>query len=183
MVATLASRSDYPFVSTRPSRTSSLLKGDILLETQPHTAWGAAVTAQVYLPLEKTAVWKRLTDYPLWVQYFPDISHSEVLSGHSAESKRIRQAASKTFLFLTVEVEIFLKVVETSFHRVQFQFESGNFRDFSADLRLEEFTKGTLLTYTVQATPTIPVPSLIIQQAIQLDLPANLRHLRQELCR
>jgi hypothetical protein len=41
---------------------------------------------------------------------------------------------------------------------------------------------GTLLAYTVQATPNIPIPSIFIQQAINLELPANLCKMRQVLC-
>ena len=41
---------------------------------------------------------------------------------------------------------------------------------------------GTLLAYTVQATPNIPIPSIFIQQAMNLELPANLCKMRQVLC-
>jgi hypothetical protein len=34
----------------------------------------------------------------------------------------------------------------------------------------------------VQATPMIPVPSMFIEHAIQMDLPANLRRMRQVIC-
>jgi hypothetical protein len=39
-----------------------------------------------------------------------------------------------------------------------------------------------LLTYTVQATPNIPIPSIFIQQAMNLELPENMRKMRQVLC-
>ncbi|MGA7936057.1 MAG: SRPBCC family protein [Kovacikia sp.] len=170
---------------------SSLLNGEIALNTQSHTAWGAAVTAQMYLPLERTITWSQLTDYPRWVQYFPDLTRSEVMpSSETRESnqildirRRLYQTAKKSFLLLSVQVDAYLNVVETAYQRIQFHMESGSFADFSADLKLQDCSTGTLLTYTVRATPLIPVPSIFIQQAIQLDLPVNLRNMRQVLCR
>lgn len=166
----------------------SLLQGEILLETRSHTAWGGAVTAQMYLPLGRSQVWPQVTDYSRWVQYFPDLTRSEVLNWHEAQLKgykRLYQVAAKAFFLFTAQVEIYLKVRETAhtaWQQIQFQMEQGNFNDFTATLKLQDFNTGTLLTYSVQATPTIPVPSQLIQQAMRLDLPANMRKMRQVLC-
>lgn len=164
-------------------RITTLLQGEVLLETRSHTAWGAGVTAQIYLTCERSLAWQRLTDYSRWVQYFPDLTQSRVLETKADGRKRLYQAASKSFLFITAQAEIWLHTLETLNQRIQFQFEAGSFHDFSADLRLTDWQDGTLLTYSVQATPTIPVPSLFIQQAVQLDLPANMKQMRRELCR
>jgi hypothetical protein len=161
---------------------SKLLKGEVLLTTRPHTAWGAAVTAQMHLPINRAIAWEQLTNYPRWVQYLPALSRSEVRQ-QVGTSKRLYQVASKNFLLFTAQVEIYLNVTEVLHQRIQFRMESGHFNDFSADLKLQDYANGTLLTYTVQATPSIPMPSLFIQQAIQLDLPANMRNMRQVLCR
>jgi Polyketide cyclase / dehydrase and lipid transport len=164
----------------------ALLNGEIILETRSHSAWGGAVTAQMYLPLTQSQVWQHLTDYSRWTQYFPDITRSEILH-HPAGSlkrgvKRLYQAASKAFLFFSAQVEVYLNVLETHQQRIQFVLESGSFRDFTADVRLQACGDGTILTYSVQATPTIPVPSLFIQQAIQMDLPNNMRQMRRVMC-
>lgn len=173
-------------------RSKQLLSGEILLKTRAYSAWGGAVTAQMYLPLERAIAWRQLTDYPQWVHYFPALTRSEILhrpdSGLSNRNsldgcKRLYQVASKAFLFLTARVDIYLKVIETAQQQIQFRLESGSFHDFAADLTLHDYGDGTLLTYSVQATPTIPVPSVLIQQAIQMDLPDNMRTMRQVLCR
>lgn len=158
----------------------ALLQGEILIQTQPYTAWGGAVTASIYLPLQRSLAWQKLTDYPRWVQYFPDLIRSDVLNAPS--SKRLYQVASKAFLFVTAQVEIYLNVFEELHQRIQFQLEKGSFHDFSAKLELQDCGNGTVLTYTVQATPIIPIPSIFIQQAMNLDLPENLRRMRQVLC-
>ncbi|MER3435007.1 MAG: cyclase [Leptolyngbya sp. ERB_1_1] len=166
------------------ARESALMQGEILLKTQPHSAWGGAVTAQMYLPIALPLVWQQITDYPRWTQYFPDVTKSEirqVVSRHPGV-KRIYQAASKAFLIFTAQVEISLRVLETQHQRVQFFLESGSFSDFNADLQLQPHGEGTILTYSVQATPTLPVPSFLIEQAIRLDLPANLRQMRSVIC-
>lgn len=170
--------------------SAALMRGDILLETRAHTAWGAAVTAQMYLPISRDLAWHQLVDYPQWVRYFPDVNNSYLLTDGLPESnsaaeikyKRLYQTASKSFLFLSAQVEIYLRVAETFQQQIQFQLESGTFRDFFAELTLKDCGDGTLLTYCVQATPLIPIPSLFIQQAIHCDLPTNLRIMRQALC-
>lgn len=166
-----------------------LLNGEILLQTRPYTAWGGAVTAQLYLPTERSHIWEQITNYPRWVDYFPDLTRSELISDPNASStggKRLYQVATKKFLMLTAQVEIVLRVFELrsrqAMHQIQFCLEKGNFNDFSADLKLQDYAGGTLLTYAVQATPTIPVPSMLVQEAIRLDLPANMHRMRQVLC-
>ncbi len=159
----------------------SLMQGEVFVQTQPYTAWGGAVTASMYLPLVRSHVWQQLTDYPRWVQYFPDITKSEILQ--RGEVKHLYQAAQKAFLFFTAQVEIYLNVVEELGQKIQFRFEKGTFHDFNAILELQDCSSGTLLTYTVQATPNLPIPSILIQQAMNFELPANLRKMRQVLCK
>ncbi|MGI0488071.1 cyclase [Pantanalinema rosaneae CENA516] len=185
MIASTSSHSTaavvYPEGNDRGA--AALLNGEILLDTRSHTAWGSAVLAQLYLPIDRAIVWQGLTNYPRWTQYFPDLTESRVVA-HPTYT-RLYQAASKTFVFLTVQVEIYLRVRETALQRIQFQLDgnsAGSFTDFAADLTLHDYANGTLVRYYVQATPTIPVPSLLIQQAIQFDLPSNLRQMRQVLC-
>ncbi|KYC41394.1 cyclase [Scytonema hofmannii PCC 7110] len=160
---------------------SLLMQGEILLQTRSHTAWGGAVTATMYVPLVRSQVWQQITDYPRWVQYFPDVTRSEVLQ--RGEVKRLYQAAQKAFLFFTAQVEIYLNVVEELGQQIQFQMEKGNFHDFAANLELKDCGNGTLLTYGVEATPAIPVPSIFIQQAMNFELPTNMRKMRQVLCK
>lgn len=170
------------------TQQESLLRGEILLQTRSHSAWGGAVTAQMYLPIQRIQVWQQLTDYSRWVHYFPDLIRSEVVSRHDDPAKgykRLYQVAAKAFFLFTAHVEIYLKVFETAhtaWQQIQFQMEKGNFQDFAATLQVQDFKAGTLLTYSVQATPTIPIPSQFIQEAMRLDLPANMRKMRQVLC-
>jgi len=190
MTAFTSSTLNFPASRTlaqtaREQPSAELLKGDILLNTRSHSAWGGAVTAQMYLPLARTKIWQQLTDYPRWVQYFPALTRSEVVTDRfstGSSQKRLYQAASKAFFLFTAQVEIYLKVSEILHQQIQFRFESGSFNDFSADLKLQDYADGSILTYSVQATPTIPVPSVLIQQAIQLDLPTNMRTMRKVIC-
>jgi carbon monoxide dehydrogenase subunit G len=162
------------------SQQKALLQGEVLVETRSHSAWGGAVTAQMYLPITRSHAWQQLTDYPRWVEYFPDVTKSEVLQ--RGEVKCLYQVAKKTFLFLSVQVEIYLNVFEVLGQHIQFRLEKGTFTDFTADLKLQDFGNGTLLTYSVQATPNIPIPTVFIQQAMHMELPENMRQMRQVLC-
>lgn len=170
------------YISTGMSQTeqAALMRGEILVQTRPHSAWGGAVTACMYLPMTRSQVWQQLTDYPRWVQYFPDVIQSEVLQ--RGEVKRLYQVARKAFLIFTAQVEIYLSVFEEVQQRIQFRMERGTFTDFAADLNLQDCGIGTLLTYAVQATPNVPIPSVFIQQAMQFELPENLRKMRHVIC-
>lgn len=189
MTATLSSPVYSPALKPLQDnpRLPALLRGEILLTTQSHTDWGAAVNARLYLPVERAIAWEQLTDYPQWVNYFPAITRSDVIHQDDVAGtrtiKRLYQVASKNFFLFTANADIYLKAVETRQQRVQFYLESGSFNDFYADLYLQDHGNGTLLSYFVQATPSIPVPSMFIQQAIQLDLPDNLKNMRRVLCR
>jgi hypothetical protein len=168
-----------------PSELAALLRGDILLSTRPHTAFGGAVVAQMYLPVVRSQIWEQLTNYANWVHYFPDITRSEVLE-HNPErphrGHRLYQAAQKNFLMFTAQVEVHLRVFENMQRQIRFRMERGSFNDFTASLTLDDHENGTVLTYGVEATPTIPVPSLFIEQAMRQDLPGNMRQMRQVLC-
>ncbi|WP_299489761.1 SRPBCC family protein [Acaryochloris sp. IP29b_bin.137] len=168
-----------------PQQMVDLLQGEILLDIRSHTSWGGAVTAKMYLPRVRSQIWSQLTNYSRWVRFFPDIVKSEILenSSHTTDhTHRLYQAARKTFFLLSIDVEIFLRVSEQCQEQIQFSLERGSFSDFSADLTLQDCGEGTILTYSVAATPLIPVPSIFIQEAIRADLPGNMKHMRQALC-
>jgi ribosome-associated toxin RatA of RatAB toxin-antitoxin module len=173
---------------------AALLKGQVMVDPQYCPQGGGAVTAQMYVPLNKSQLWPQLTNYSRWPQFFPNITHSEVVETVKTSSQRYRrlyQKGRKGFLMLTAQVEIYLRVFEsfcddalsaTSRPRIQFRFESGTFAHFSADLDLQDFHEGTLLTYSVAAKPLIPVPGFLIEQAMRYDLPGNMEQMRQVLC-
>jgi Polyketide cyclase / dehydrase and lipid transport len=162
-----------------------LLQGEVLLKTRAYSALGGAVTAQMYLPVGRSQVWTNLTDYRRWVQYFPDITQSDILESDPQRphrGHRLYQAARKNFLVFTAQVEIHLRVFENLQRQIRFRMERGSFNDFSAEMTLEDYSEGTVLTYSVEATPLIPVPSLFIEQAMRHDLPGNMRQMRQIIC-
>lgn len=165
--------------------TYQLRKGDVLVQTKPHTLCGGALNATMYLPKSRSHVWDSLTDYPRWSAYFPDVTQSRIIEDSKDKKlgRRLYQAAEKSFLFINAQVNIFLRVFELEQQYIRFQFEKGSFSDFTADLRLSDFEEGTLLQYSVAATPLIPVPSFFVEQAMKMDLPVNLRNMRKEICK
>lgn len=171
--------------SMKVSDVSALLEGEILLETSPHSMFGGAVTARMYVPLNRSQVWQQLTTYSQWVHFFPDIIRSEILE-HDPQRPhrgyRLYQAAKKTFVMFTAQVEIYLRVFENMHRQIRFHMEKGSFTDFSADLTLDDYGDGTVVTYAVKATPMIPVPNIFVEQAMRQELPMNMRQMRQVIC-
>ncbi len=163
----------------------ALLQGEILLVTRSYSAFGGSVTARMYLPMLRPQIWTQITNYENWVHYFPDITCSRVLEHNPDrphQGRRLYQAAQKTFLMFTARVDVYLRVFENMQRQIRFRMERGSFSDFTASLTLDDYGEGTVLTYSVEATPTIPVPSLLIEQAMRQDLPGNMRQMRQVLC-
>ncbi len=163
-----------------------LHQGEVLLKTRPHTFCGGSLEARILLPLGRSQVWETLTHYPRWVSLLPDVTQSRVLEENSKQphlGKRLFQAAEKSFLFITAQVHVYLKVFELEQQHIRFQLERGSFTDFTADIHLSDLQDGTLLSYTVSATPSIPVPSFVVEQAMKMDLPNNLRYLRTMISR
>lgn len=163
----------------------ALIRGDVLIvpQSQPHEP--AAVMAHMYVPLDRSHIWPQVTSYRRWTQFFPNITHSEVLESVKTGTYRYRrlyQVGRKGFMMMTAQVEIYLQVFETACEHIQFRLERGTFSYFDADLHLQDMGKGTLLTYRVQAAPTIPVPTFLIEQGMKIDLPGNMRQMRQVLC-
>lgn len=166
------------------SYPNALLQGEILVNSKPYSLSGGAATAQMYLPRSRGYCWQQLTNYSRWVKYFPDLTHSEVLEPADSSSRpgRIYQVGSKNFIIFQAQLEIYLTVIETAPSQIQFQLEKGTFADFSAQLELQDYRNGILLTYSVQAIPSFPIPAIFIQQALQLELPTNMRQMRCVLC-
>ncbi|MGB3613364.1 MAG: hypothetical protein WBA10_06165, partial [Elainellaceae cyanobacterium] len=46
--------------SPQTPASSALVNGDVLLQTHDHSAWGGAVTAQMFLPRQRNAVWEQI---------------------------------------------------------------------------------------------------------------------------
>ena len=107
----------YTDTTISQTEQTALLRGEILVQTRSYSTWGGAVTARMYLPMQRSQVWQQLTDYPRWVQYFPDVIQSEVLQ--RGEVKRLYQVARKAFLIFTAQVEIYLNVFEEVQQRIQ----------------------------------------------------------------
>lgn len=179
---------DFLHLSLHLSKTERdrLLKGEILLTPHPVDLWGAGVTAQMHLALSPERAWSQLTQYSRWVEYFPDVTQSRVLHECAGSfTKTLFQAARKTFLMMSVQVEVYLNVVERVLgdrRQIRFQKEQGSFKHFLADLTIEPLGFGTLLTYSVEAAPALPIPAPLIQEAVRHDLPRNMQQMRRVLC-
>jgi hypothetical protein len=175
-----------PIDQFSPAQQVALLQGDVLVMPEVKQQGGAAVVAHMYVPLSRPQIWPQVTSYHRWTQFFPNIIHSEVLETVKTNSHRYRrlyQVGRKGFLALTAQVEIYLRVFETTCDRIQFCLERGTFSHFAASLSLQDLHQGTLLSYSVQAAPTIPIPSFLVEQAMKTDLAGNMRQMRQILCK
>lgn len=178
-------------LSTSPSQFSgqghspldeeTLKRGGVLVGTCSHGMAGSSVTAKMFLQASRFDLWPKLTNYARWVDYFPNITRSEIISSDS-RGHRLYQVGQKAFLAIAAQVEIYLKVYERAQRSIQFRLERGTFRDFEADLTLQDWNGGTILTYTVRATPIIPVPGFLVEQGMRQDLPGNLKNMRRILC-
>ncbi|MFM7528808.1 MAG: SRPBCC family protein [Nodosilinea sp.] len=175
-----------PIDQFSPAQQVALLQGDVLVMPEVKQQGPTAVVAHMYVPLSRPQIWPQVTSYHRWTQFFPNITHSEVLETVKTNSHRYRrlyQVGRKGFLALSAQVEIYLRVFETTCDRIQFCLERGTFSHFTANLSLQDLHQGTLLSYSVQAAPSIPIPGFLVEQAMKTDLAGNMRQMRQILCK
>lgn len=181
-----ASRSHAPATSPRASSVATgdiaaLRRGEIVVNTRSHGFTGGAVTAQMGVPLCRADLWPLLTDYSRWTRYFPNITRSEELPAREPGVRRLYQVGEKSFFVMAAQVEIYLRVYEQSQRSIRFCLERGTFADFTAELTLQDWHDVTLLSYSVAATPLIPVPGFVIEQGMKRDLPSNMEQMRRVL--
>ncbi|WP_008309176.1 SRPBCC family protein [Leptolyngbya sp. PCC 6406] len=174
-IASWQGNNQYP--STRDR--DALSRGKILVTAQPHGFTGGHVSATLSLRIFPDALWPHLTDYPRWVDYFPEMTHSEAIAPTDQGQPRIYQVGRKSILGLGAEVEVYLRVQTHPPHRLQFVMERGTLADFTASFALAPWRLGTLLTFTVQATPLIPLPGFFVEQSMRRELPTSLAQMRR----
>ncbi|NJN20468.1 MAG: cyclase [Leptolyngbya sp. RL_3_1] len=169
--------------SLSPDAAQALRTGQVLITAVPTGLIGGQVSAQLYVPMAGATLWAHLTDYPRWSEYFPNIACSRPLPPTATGQPRLYQVGQKSLMGIPTSGELYLQVHESPCEQIHFQLEQGIFANFEATMVLQPWRIGTLLTYTLQATLQVPLPWFVLSQGIQQDLPQNLEHMRQVICR
>lgn len=180
MVSPQPVRSSQSSVGQRAAKPAlAFQSGEIAIQADTITEWGALVTAQLYVPRSLERVWARLSNYESWVQLLPSLSESYPLD--EPNGPLLYQAAGFRFLGFAPKVETYLKVCERSAYCLTFRQVRGTLARFAAELQAAPASGGTLVTYSVSARLPRPLPTLLLKQGIQVVLPFNLHHLQRTL--
>ncbi|MEB3268851.1 MAG: SRPBCC family protein [Leptolyngbya sp.] len=159
----------------------ALQRGDILLSTRSHGFSGGQVSATLAFALRPQILWDHLAHFPRWVDYLPDLVHSEVLPAAANGRGRVRQVGRKCILGFTAEAEVCLQVEALAPYRLRFELERGSLAEFTAAFTLTPWRQGTLVHFIGQAVPLLPIPGFVVEQTMRYGLPMNLRHMRQAI--
>ncbi len=157
-----------------------LTSGEILIQADTVTEWGALVRANLHVPQPLERVWNRLGDYSAWTKLLPSLSESQQLD--DPDGSLLYQAAGFQFLGFAPKVETYLRMRSRSPYCMTFRQVRGTLARFAAELQAAPLGGGTLVTYDVSARLPRPLPALLLRQGIQVVLPFNLRHLQRSLC-
>lgn len=158
-----------------------LRAGDLILKTRPHGFLGGYLSATLAFASSPAVVWRHLTDYPRWVEYLPDMRHSEVLAPTPDGHQRVRQIGQKMIFGFTAEAELELRMEAEPPYQLHCHMEKGCLGDFRATFTLRPWQQGCLLTFTGQAVPLFPVPGFIVEHVLRQGIPDNLRHMRRRI--
>jgi hypothetical protein len=154
---------------------------DLVLKTRPHGFLGGHLSATLAFTPPPAVVWHHLIDYPRWVEYLPDMCHSEILAPTPEGHTRVRQIGQKTIFGFNAQAELELRMETEAPYQLRCHMEKGCIGDFRATFMLRPWRQGCLLTFTGQAVPLFPVPGFMVEHVLRQGIPDNLRHMRRRI--
>ncbi|MFD2270044.1 SRPBCC family protein [Undibacterium arcticum] len=101
-------------------------------------------------------VWKVLTDYDRMHEFVPNLKLSRLLSRNGAEVV-VEERGSLGFLFLTQDVRLVVKVLETPFSAIDITLVEGDMKQYSSHWDIAPATQngasGTRIAYSGSMMP------------------------------
>ncbi|TMH05290.1 MAG: cyclase/dehydrase [Betaproteobacteria bacterium] len=118
-------------------------------------------------------VWKVLTDYNRMHEFVPNLRLSRLLSRNGTEAV-VEERGSLGFLFLTQDVRLVVKVLETPFSAIDITLVEGDMKQYSSHWEIAPATEngasGTRITYSGSMMPNFFVPPFLGTVLIRRDV-------------
>ena len=118
-------------------------------------------------------VWKVLTDYDRMHEFVPNLKLSRLLSRNGAEAV-VEERGSLGFLFMTQDVRLVVKVMETPFSALDITLVEGDMKQYSSHWEIAPATQngasGTRIAYSGSMMPSFFVPPFFGTVLIRRDV-------------
>lgn len=153
-----------------------LSEGDIPVTVSALPDDVICVTGMVLIHSGPEKVWTALTDYDNLHRNLPKVIASRLVS-HSGDEILLEQTGKTGIFIFEKTVHFRLKVHEHHLKSISFEQESGDFRIYRGEWRLDTIAglPGTLLLYKAEIKPAFFAPPLLVSFVQYQDLPGILK--------
>ena len=140
------------------------------------------IDAKLRVDVHHHIAWQVLTDYDNLARFVPGLSSSRIVSEPGAPML-LKQTGRSGFLWLTLPVEVVVRIEEIPLEAIRFSAVSGTLKSKSGEWRIEAQDDATLLIYRASIVPGFWVPPLIGTAVMAQDVRSKLVGVANEMTR
>lgn len=140
------------------------------------------IDARLRVDVHHHIAWQVLTDYDNLARFVPGLQTSRIVSEPGAPLL-LQQTGQSGFLWLTLPIEVVVRIVEVPLEAIRFSAVSGTLKSKSGEWRIEAQDDATLLIYRASIVPGFWVPPLIGTAMMGQDVRSKLVGVANEMTR
>lgn len=140
------------------------------------------IDAKLRVDVHHHLAWQVLTDYDNLARFVPGLLTSRIVSEPGAPLL-LKQTGRSGLLWLTVPVEVVVRIEEMPLEAISFFAVSGTLKSKSGEWRIEAQDDATLLIYRASIVPGFWVPPLIGTAVMAQDVRGKLVGVANEMTR
>ena len=140
------------------------------------------IDAKLRVDVHHHIAWQVLTDYDNLARFVPGLLTSRIVSDPGAPML-LKQTGRSGLLWLTVPVEVVVRIEEIPLEAIRFFAVSGTIKSKSGEWRIEAQDDATLLIYRASIVPGFWVPPLIGTAVMAQDVRSKLVGVANEMTR
>lgn len=180
MMKTTAAAFSYPLaLCLLGFSAQALAERDVRIERDADTI---RIDARLRVEVHHHIAWQVLTDYDNLARFVPGLSSSRIVSEQGAPML-LKQTGHSGLLWLTVPVEVVVRIDEIPLEAIRFFAVSGTLKRKSGEWRIEAQDEATLLIYRASIVPGFWVPPLIGTAMMAQDVGSKLVGVANEMTR
>ena len=158
----------------------SLLNGETIVNLKDLDNKVIHVKASIYIDSLPMDVWNVITDYENIAEFLPQVLESKFIEDNGRQKLISQTGITDVFSFKKVS-KMTLSVEEKYLMEFFFQQAKGEFKIYqgSFELKYNEKTQGTFLTYQVELKPKFYIPGFVLRHVLKKDAPEMLQAIRK----
>lgn len=157
----------------------ALAERDVRIERDADTI---RIDARLRVDVHHHIAWQVLTDYDNLARFVPGLVTSRIVSEPGAPLL-LKQTGQSGFLWLTLPIEVVVRIVEIPLEAIRFSAVSGTLKSKSGEWRIEAQDDTTLLIYRASLVPGFWIPPVIGTAMMGQDVRSKLVGVANEMTR